>query len=137
MEIKIKMRQQQCFLLATLESILSSNDSRKLPKNFSKFNVSVQKKFRFLKTVASSESEVLCTLCGKLSVADGERTRINGHIKTQKHIKAWKTVTTNQSIAMQCLTRHSCCDSLSLKISRGRMKNECRVSSDGSKLLKH
>ena len=96
MEISIKMRQQQYFLLATLESVLSSNTSRKMPKNFSKFNVSMQNEFRFMKTVAGSESELLCTLCdGKFSVGDGGRIHINAHIKIQKLIKASKIVTTN------------------------------------------
>lgn len=70
-----------------------------MPKSYSKFNVALQKEFQFLKCVAGSESEVLCTLCdSKFSVADGGRTRINAHVGAQKHIKSAKIVNSSQSI---------------------------------------
>ena len=48
----------------------------------------MQKEFPFLKVVDKSESELLCSFCdGKFNVADGERTTINQHIKTQNHDK--------------------------------------------------
>lgn len=71
-----------------------------MPKTYSKFNVSMQKEFQFLKTVTGRDSEVLCSLCdGRFSVADGGRARINDHIKSQKHIKGSKIVNSNQSIS--------------------------------------
>lgn len=71
-----------------------------MPKTFSKFNSTMKNEFPFLKPVAGSESEVLCTFCdGKFSVADGGRTRIKAHINTQKHIKSSKIVSSNQAMA--------------------------------------
>jgi hypothetical protein len=71
-----------------------------MPKNITKFNVALQKEFPFLKVVAESESDAFCGLCNsKFSVADGGRTRINHHISSQKHIKAAKTVKSNQPMS--------------------------------------
>lgn len=59
----------------------------------------MQEEYPYLKPLAGSESEVICTLCaGKFSVADGGRARINAHIKTQKHIKALDIATGSQPI---------------------------------------
>jgi hypothetical protein len=71
----------------------------KMPKNYTKFNVSMKKEFQFLKPVPGSEFEVLCTLCdAKFSVADGGRTRIKQHMETKKHITGSRIITNNQSM---------------------------------------
>ena len=67
-----------------------------MPKNITKFGISLQNQYLFLKSVDGSESEVFCSLCkGRFSVAKGGITRITDHLK---HNVGTKTVENNQPI---------------------------------------
>lgn len=70
-----------------------------MAKYKSKFNLSMQKDYPFLKPKSGSENELLCTLCDStFSIAARGRAAIKDHLTTSRHTKAANIVQSNRSL---------------------------------------